>query len=76
MVQNELEELAESWLRVVDDIFISDDVNRDLRIEPEIVKVFPDGDILLDEFRPKLWELFEVVVTDGFVMGSGTDHVE
>lgn len=76
MIQDELEELAESWLRIGDDVFVSDDVDGDLRIEPEIVKVFPDGDILLDEFRPKLWELLEVVVADRLVVGSSADHVE
>ena len=75
MVQNEFEEVAKGWFWVVDDIFVPDDVNWDLGFEPEIMKVFPNGDILLDEFRPELWELLEIIVADRFIMAARTDHV-
>lgn len=75
-VQNELHEFNQSGFRRQDDVFVTNDVDGDLCFEPEVVEVFPDGDLLLDEFGPVVWKFGEVCIGDREVVGARANHVE
>ena len=51
-------------------------MNRDLCLEPEVMEVFPNGDLLLDELRPVIREPIKVCILDRQVMSTGAHHVE
>ena len=61
-IQNEFKETLKSRLRGLHNILVPDDVNGNLGVDPKLMEVLPDGDILLDKLRPKLWEVDEVLV--------------
>ena len=48
----------------------------DFGIDPELVEVFPNGNVLLDEVGPHLWELGVVLVLNAAVVRTRADHVE
>ena len=59
-VENEFQECLKGWLCIRANILVPDDVNGDLRIKPEVMEVFPNSDILLDELGPESGKLLEI----------------
>ena len=63
-------------MRIIDNIFVPDDVYGDLGIGPELVEVVPHSYVLLNELSPKLWEGVEIIVVNWTIVWTGADHVE
>lgn len=75
-IQNEAEELRKCGCRLLDDIFISNNMDGDVLVEPPHVELLPHGDLLLDELGPGGGESLEIFVCHGAVMGARADHVK
>ena len=75
-VQDEFDKLVQSWLWLQDNVLVPDYVDWDLRFEPEIVKVFPNSNLLLDELSPMVRELFKVKIGDGKIVRPRAHHVK
>ena len=75
-IKNEFKKSFQCWLRVSNDVFVSNDVNRYFSIEPEFMKVLPYSDILLNELRPLSLKCLVVWVTDWSIMWTSAHHIE
>ena len=47
-----------------------------LSFEPEVMKVLPDCDLLLNKLSPMLWKLLKIKVRNGEVMRTRAHHVK
>jgi hypothetical protein len=61
-VEHKLHQTRNSFFVSLEDVLIPYDVTGNLGVDPEIVELLPNDDILLDELLPQLSKLNEVFI--------------
>ena len=66
----------QSWLWLVDNIFVSNNVYWNFSIDPEVMEILPHCYILLHIFIPLIYEFLIIFRSNRLIMRSCTYHIE
>ena len=75
-IHDEFKKRFQSWLRLLNDVLVANDMDWNLGIQPKVMEVFPDSNVLLNELGPHLRKFTIVFITDRSIVGASANHIE